>query len=51
MYASGPFTRVVFAIREGYLEIGTPRTHPEGQAGDLVNTIYGHEVNRTYRWR
>jgi len=51
MYASGPFTRVVFAIREGYLEIGTPRMHSEGRTGDLVNTICGHEISRTYRWR
>lgn len=51
MYASGPFTRVVFAIREGYLEIGTPRVHHIGHAGDLVNTICGHETDRAYRWR
>ena len=51
MFASGPFTRVIFAISEGDLVLGTPRMHPEGRAGDLVKTLYGHEVARTWRWR
>lgn len=39
MYASGPFTKVVFAWCEGYLCIGIPRIHPLGCKGDLINIV------------
>lgn len=39
MYAAGPFTRIVFSIQEGTLLLMTYRKWPEGQRGDLVNTI------------
>ena len=39
MYAVGPFTRIVFSIQEGTLLLMTYHKWPEGQRGDLVNTI------------
>ena len=51
MFACGPFTRVAFAYHEGYLVLGTPKMHPEGHAGDLIKTLCGHEIARTWRWR
>lgn len=40
MYASGPFTRVVFDIDNDLgIIILTPRKHSDGHRGDLVDTI------------
>lgn len=40
MYASGPFTRVVFDIDNDLgIIILIPRKHSDGHRGDLVNTI------------
>lgn len=39
MYATGPFTRVMFTLVAGRLLIMLPRRHAEGEKGDLVNTV------------
>jgi hypothetical protein len=50
MYASGPFTRLIFAYGDyGDLQIFVPRRHPLGSPGDLVNTLHSELRAQVYR--
>lgn len=49
MYASGPFTRVVFAYDNWGLHFGVFRNHATGAAGDLVTTIFSNTTPINWR--
>ena len=39
LYASGPYTRISFALGDGGLVILVPKRHALGDKGDLIHTI------------